>query len=97
MPPKLKREQGLPQYIPLTIIGRLARDLRYARSGLGADLLRDALLRTLNASKIVGSRAVLVHAIDAHARQFWLNSGFVESPIGSGTLYLPIEAIANAL
>ena len=97
MPSKLRRSQGLPRYIPLTIIGRLARDTRYRGTGLGADLLRDALLRILAASKIVGSQAVLVHAIDDAAKRFWIDNGFVESPIGSGTLFLPIETIADAL
>ena len=87
----------MPRYIPLTIIGRLARDTRYRGTGLGADLLRDALLRILAASKIVGSQAVLVHAIVDAAKRFWIDNGFVESPIGSGTLFLPIETIADAL
>jgi GNAT superfamily N-acetyltransferase len=97
LPSKLRRSQGLPRYIPLTIIGRLARDARHRGSGLGADLLRDALLRILAASKIVGSQAVLVHAIDDEAKRFWVENGFVESPIGSGIPFLPIDTIAGAL
>ena len=97
LPSKLKRAQGLPQYIPVTIIGRLARDLRFRATGLGSDLLRDALIRILGASKVVGSRAVLVHALDAQAMRFWKEHDFVEAPTGSGTLFLPLETLADAL
>lgn len=97
LPPKLKREQGLPRQIPVAIIGRLARDVSYTGKGLGADLLQDALIRILSASKIIGLRAVLVHALDEDAATFWKDYEFIECPIGSGTFYLPIETIAGAV
>jgi hypothetical protein len=59
-------------------------------------LLRDALRRATQASAIVGSRALLVHAIDQDARSFYLKYGFVEFPQGSLTLFLPTESIAAA-
>ncbi|MDQ3558445.1 MAG: GNAT family N-acetyltransferase [Pseudomonadota bacterium] len=97
LPPKIKRDQGLPHDIPVTIIGRLARDIRYRGTGLGADLLRDAMIRILSASQLVGIRAVLVHALDDSAKQFWKGNEFIESPLGSRTFYLPVELIADAL
>ena len=97
LPPKLKRAQGLPNDISVAIIGRLARDLTYKGKGLGPDLLKDALVRVLAASKIIGIRAVLVHALDDEAAQFWKDHEFVECPVGSRTFYLAIETIAGAL
>lgn len=97
LPPKLRRAQGLPHFIPVTILGRLARDMGYRRISLGADLLRDALIRILGASQIVGSRAVLFHAIDEEAAKFWKSNEFVECAVGSRTFVLPIETIADAL
>jgi hypothetical protein len=93
LPPKLKRDQGLPNLIPVAIIGRLARDLSCRGAGLGPDMLRDALIRILSASQIVGLRAVLVHALDDEAASFWKAYEFVEFPAGSRTFFLPIETI----
>jgi GNAT superfamily N-acetyltransferase len=97
LPPRMKRERGTPHQIPVIIIGRLARDLTYRGTGLGQDLLRDALSRILAASRTVGVRAVLVHAIDDMAAAFWTDNEFIECPVGSRTFYLPIETIADAL
>ena len=97
LPSKIKRRQGLPSQIPVLILGRLARDLNYQGRGLGAGLLQDALQRVLAASQIVGIRALLVHALDDEAASFWRHYGFIESPIGSRTFFLPIETIADAL
>lgn len=97
LPGKIKREQGLPHQVPVAIIGRLARDKSYKGTGLGLDLLRDALTRILSASRIVGVRAVLVHALDEQAAKFWRENEFIECPIGSKTFYLPIDTIADAL
>ena len=97
LPSKLKRERGTPRDIPVALIGRLARDVKYRRQGLGADLLQDALSRILSASAIIGIRAVLVHALDDGAARFWKDNEFIESPVGERTFYLPIESIADAL
>lgn len=97
MPSKIRRSRGLPGQIPVAIIGRLARDLRYRGTGLGPDLLRDALARIVSASEIIGVRAILVHAIDERAAQFWRDAEFTECPIGSNTFYLPIETAIEAM
>src|SRR5262249_59753259 len=76
LPSKMKRERGLPKQVPVAIIGRLARDITYKGKGLGLDLLQDALTRILSASRIVGVRAVLVHALDEEAAAFWKDNEF---------------------
>ena len=97
LPPKMKRTQGLPNTIPLAIIGRMARDKKNVGRGLGPDLLRDALMRILAVSKMIGVRAVLVHALDEDAAKFWREYEFTECPVDSRTFYLPIETIIDAL
>lgn len=57
--PKALKEHGLPNHIPVAIIGRLARDLRYKGTGLGLDLLQDALRKIALASQTIGIRCVL--------------------------------------
>jgi hypothetical protein len=97
LPSKIKRARGLQTQVPVAIIGRLARDLSYKGTGLGSDLLQDALTRVLAASKVIGIRAVLVHALDDEAANFWKANEFMECPIGSRTFFLPIETIADAI
>jgi GNAT superfamily N-acetyltransferase len=91
-PGKLRR--NAPDNIPISIIGRLAVSRAYAGRGLGADILSDALRRIAIASRSIGIGAVLVHAKDDAARQFYLGRAeFLEYPADSRTLFLPIEAV----
>jgi GNAT superfamily N-acetyltransferase len=63
------------------IIGRLAVDKKHQGKKIGPALLRDAVLRTLQAANIGGIRAILVHALSERARQFYESCGFLASPI----------------
>tara|TARA_R110000787_G_scaffold115143_1_gene225056 strand:+ start:34 stop:222 length:189 start_codon:yes stop_codon:yes gene_type:complete len=60
-------------------------------------MLKDAILRAIEASEIVGVRAVVVHAVDENAARFYDDYGFVSSPLDERTLILPIETAIAAL
>jgi GNAT superfamily N-acetyltransferase len=92
-----KIRHGLPRLVPVMVLGRLAVDVNYQGRGIGRGLLKDALLRTLQVSRQVGVRALLVHAIDDKAKAFYAAHGFIEFPAGARTLYLPVETIARGL
>lgn len=92
-----KMRQGLPDPVPVMILGRLAVDVAYQGQGIGSGLLKDALQRTLQVSRQAGLRAMLVHAIDEKARLFYAAHGFIEFPLGTRILFLPVETIATAL
>lgn len=79
------------------VLGRLTVDRRFQGQQIGQALLRDAILRTLQASKIAGIKAILVHAISEDAKQFYLRHGFVESPFAAMTLYLALDTARHAL
>ncbi|MFN9858168.1 MAG: GNAT family N-acetyltransferase, partial [Pseudanabaena sp.] len=53
--------------------------------------LKDAILRTLQASEIAGIRAILVHAISENAKLFYEKCGFTVSPIDEMTLMIRIK------
>ncbi len=81
----------------VSVIGRLAVNREHSGRGIGADLLSDALRRIATASRSIGIGAVLVHAKDADARRFYLRCAeFIEYPIDSPTLFLPIETVIAA-
>ena len=89
---------GLPKYpIPVILLARLAVDLTERGQGLGAALLRDALLRTVRAAEIAGLRAMIVHAKDDAAKLFYEKYGFVSSPIDAHHLFLKISQILTSL
>ena len=70
------------------LVAGLAVAISAQGRGLGVSLLQDALLRTRQAADTVGIRAVLVHAIDAKARGFYLKFGFSPSSIDDMRLML---------
>jgi GNAT superfamily N-acetyltransferase len=89
--------RNMPEPIPVMVLGRLAVDRAYQGGGLGASLLKDALLRTRAAAEIAGIRAVLLHAISEDARRFYLRHGFAESPVDPMTLMISLADVENAL
>lgn len=73
--------KGLANHpIPVAVLTRLAVDREEQGKGLGQALLKDALLRIEQAANILGIRAVLVHAIDDSARDFYKQYEFEECP-----------------
>jgi GNAT superfamily N-acetyltransferase len=89
--------RNMPDPVPVMVLGRLAVHQDYQGKGLGAALLRDVVLRTLQAAKIAGIRAILVHAISENARTFYERSGFRPSPINPMTLMITLEEAAREL
>lgn len=87
---------GYPKF-PAILIGRLARDQKYRGHGIGSELLRDALLRSLESSKSVGAMAVVVEAENDKARRFYLGYGFIEFPDHANKLFLPMKTVETAL
>ena len=85
--------RNMPDPVPVMLLGRLAVDRAYQDRGLGAGLLRDAILRTLQAADLAGIRAILVHAISEEAKRFYERHGFVASLVDPMTLMI---AVADA-
>jgi len=78
--------------LPVTLFGRLAIDENNKGQGLGKLLLIDALKRSYEVSKVIGSMAVIVDPIDANAIKFYSKYGFIALP-DSGKMFLPMKTI----
>jgi len=89
--------RNMPDPVPVMMIGRLAVDDEFHGRGLGQGLLRDAMLRTLQAADIAGIRAILVHAIASDAQRFYERHGFVRSPIDPLMLMITGADVAREL
>lgn len=80
--------------IPTTLLGRLAIDDRFQGQGIGKLILIDALKRSCEISKTIGSFAVVVDPIDQEAENFYNKYGFIKLP-DSGKMFLPMKTISQ--
>ena len=94
----LRISKGLARYpVPVLILARLAVDQAHQRKGLGQALLKDALLRTAQVAEIAAVRALLVHAKDETARQWYEAWEFEPSPKDSFHLFLMLKDLKAML
>jgi len=90
--------KGLARHpVPVMLLARLAVDRRVQGRGMGAALLKDALLRTAQAADIAGIRALLVHAKDEAAKRWYQEFDFQPSPTDPYHLFLLIKDLKLAL
>lgn len=91
VPAELKKGNR-PDPLPVIVLARLAVDRAWAGRGVGAALLRDSLERAALLSRSIGAAALLVHARDEAARQFYLHNGdFIDSPLADLQLMVSMK------
>ena len=88
--------RNMPDPIPVMVVGRLAVDRAWQGRGIAKGLLKDAMLRTIQAAEIAGIRGILVHAISEDAKNFYRRHGFVESPVAPMTLMITLSDAERA-
>jgi predicted N-acetyltransferase YhbS len=71
---------GMPEPVPVVLLGRLAVHISEQGEGVGGHLLKDAVKRTLVIAEQIGVRALLTHAANDRAASFYARYGFVPSP-----------------
>ena len=91
--------RGLPAHpIPIVLLARLAVDTSAQGKGLGRALLRDALVRVEAAADEIGIRALLIHAKDDSARDFYMrHAEFEQSPTDPLHLFLLMKDLRKSL
>ncbi|MGA2119075.1 MAG: GNAT family N-acetyltransferase [Bryobacteraceae bacterium] len=86
--------KGLARHpVPIMLLARMAVDRRWQGQGVGKALLRDAMLRTLQAAEIAGIRAFAVHAKDEKARGFYQKFDFIPSPADPMHLFVLLKDV----
>lgn len=91
--PERLRKGVTPHPVPLMTLARLAVSRLWAGKGLGSALLKDAMLRTLEAAEIAGLHAFAVHAQDDAARTFYERFDFTASPSDPNHLFVRLKDI----
>ena len=85
-------KKGLAKHpVPVMVLARLAVALGQQGKGLGAGLLKDAMVRTLQAADIAGIRAFVVHAKDDEAKAFYERFDFTASPTDPYHLFVLLK------
>ncbi len=80
--------------LPVTLLGRLARNVNNKGEGIGELLLLDALKRSYDTTKTVASMAVVVDPIDEKAVRFYSNYGFIHLPT-SGKMFITMKTVSK--
>lgn len=96
VPRKIKSHPA-PRQIPCLLLGQLAVDKRWRGNGIGRGLLKDALMRAVRLAGDVGTRAVVVNALDEEAARFWASVGFIVSSTEPQTFFRSMQDIRATL
>lgn len=95
-PGRLKK--GLSRHpVPVMVLARLAIATGRQGEGLGKWLLKDAIIRTLQAADIAGIRALVVHAKDEAAKRYYLRFRFAEGFDNPLHLYILIKDLRGLI
>jgi GNAT superfamily N-acetyltransferase len=95
LPVELAKKLPRYQHLPVTLLGRLARDKTIQDKGIGEFLLIDALRRSLEAAHEIAAMAVVVDAKNAEAERFYRHFNFLPFQRTPQRLFLPMQQIAQ--
>ena len=89
--------RNVPDPIPVIILAMFGVDKNEKRQGIGEDLLNDAMRRALQAARIIGARAMLIHALDAAAARYYRERNFRAFDEKEETFYISMREIRDAI
>ncbi len=89
--------RNMPNPVPVMILARLAVDRDFQGYSLGKGLVREAVLRSLQASEHGGIRGLVVHALNERVSDFYENLGFQRSRLDDLTLMASLKTLHDKL
>lgn len=88
--------KGLARHpVPIMLLARVGVSQQWQGKRIGAGLLGDSVLRTLQVAEIAGVRALVVHAKNDAARSFYERFDFQPSPTDPLHLFALIKDLKN--
>lgn len=94
---RLVKGQARGRAVPVVLVGRLAVDRRHQGVGLGRSLLQDIVLKSVQASSVIGARAITVDALSDGVASFYERFGFEPSPTDPRHLILLLKDIKKTI
>ena len=95
--PRSIRTGQPPTPVPCLLLGQLATDASWVGRGVGTALLKHALIRCVDAARLVGGRALVVNALDESAAAFWTRRGFIPSKDNPMVLFRSMADVAASI
>jgi GNAT superfamily N-acetyltransferase len=95
--PRAIRTGQPPDPVPCLLLAQLAVDQGWNGKGVGTGLVKHALMRCVEAARLIGGRALIVNAVDEEAAAFWRRRGFIPSRDDPLVLFRSIADIAASL
>jgi GNAT superfamily N-acetyltransferase len=95
--PRSIRTGQPPDPVPCLLLAQLAVDREWSGKGVGTGLVKHALMRCIEAARLIGGRALIVNAVDDGAAAFWRRRGFIPSRDDPLILFRSIADIAASL
>ncbi len=89
--------RGMPEPITMVVLARLAVSQSLQRSGLGRQMIADAVLRTSRIAEHAGVRGLMVSAIDPTAAAYYAKLGFIRSKKSEDILMLRLKVAQDVL
>lgn len=75
-----RMSRGMPAQLPAVLLGKLAVDVSRQGSGLGGQVLAEAIARAVHLAEEVGFRYLVVDALHEKAAAFYEHYGFERVP-----------------
>lgn len=104
LPARYARSRPAHGSIPAALISMMGRDARYRGTGIGGDLLFDALARIARAADHIGIAVVMLDVLDcgdpervARRRALYEGYGFMPLPSNPRRLFLPVGTVQRLL
>lgn len=92
LPESMTKKLPLYTELPASLLGRLARDLRFKGQKIGDRLMVSMMQRAVKTAKEVASWAIVTDPKDQQARKFYEGFGF--QPLNAERLFLPMKQAA---
>lgn len=89
-----RSRRAVTEPVPTLIVGRLAVDVNGRGGGLGARLLRDAIMRSATVYRTVGLPLLVAHAVENERKAFYRHFGFVDVRADPYLVVLPLKLAA---
>lgn len=86
-------QRNSPETHPITILGRMGVTIAAQGQGYAIDLLQDAIARSISASEVIASAALIVHPLTDQLADFYARkAGFRPCPdLSPLTMMLPLR------
>jgi GNAT superfamily N-acetyltransferase len=95
--PRQIASHGAPKEVPVVLLARLAVNRGFQGRGLGTMLMHHAFTSAMAAAQTVGFRALMVHALDAEAADFYRKFGFRPARDAEQTLLISLTDVARII